>query len=112
MSNPKVEMAAAFDRVAALTWRGVQLSLLVAGLCVSGFAIRAYGRSIDWTGTLAGLIVLLTAFQLHLGQGQFARLTPARPRAWLRPLAYVLYLLGTAMFAAGARAAVHLLAAP
>jgi hypothetical protein len=105
MAQPVQDLVAANRRVIALTWRGVQLSLVVVALSISGLAIGMYHRPFPSSGALTGVIVLISGHQLRLAHGQFGRLSPTHPRAWLQPVAYAFYVGGAVILIFGILAA-------
>jgi hypothetical protein len=66
MTEPVQDSVAANRRVIALTWRGVQLSLVVVGLSLSSLAIGMYHRPFPSSGALTGMVVLISGYQLRL----------------------------------------------
>jgi hypothetical protein len=101
-----VQDLAANQRIIALTWRRVQLSLLVVGLSILSLAMGMYHRPFPPSGALTGMIILISGYQLRLAQGQFGRLSPTHPRAWLQPLAYAFFVGGAVSLTLGLLAAV------
>ena len=107
MAQPVQDLVAMNQRVLALTWRGVRLSLLVVGLSMLSLAIGMYHRPFPSSGALTGIIVLISGYQLRLAHGQFGRLSPTHPPAWLRPLAYAFYVAGAVILTFGILAVVR-----
>jgi len=105
MAEPVQDSVAANRRVIALTWRGVQLSLLVVGLSLFSLAIGMYHRPFPSSGALTGIVVLISGYRLRLAQGQFGRFSPTHPRTWLQPLAYAFYVGGAVILTFGILAA-------
>lgn len=107
MAQPVQDLVATNRRVIALTWRGVRLSLLVVGLSMLSLAIGMYHRPFPSSGAFTGIIVLVSGYQLRVAHGQFGRLSPTHPHAWLRPLAYAFYVAGAVILTFGVLAAVR-----
>ena len=107
MSDPLEKVRVLNQRAAALTWRSVQLGLLVVVLSVLSLVFGMYNRPFFSSNVFIGIIVILIANQLRLAQGQLGRLTPAQPRAWMQPLAYGLYVVGGMVLAFSLFAAIR-----
>src|SRR5689334_19831946 len=107
MAAPLEKVRVLNQRIVALTWRSVQLSLLVVALSVLSLAFGMYNRTFSSSGAFTGIIILLSGNQLRMAHGQLGRLTPAQPRAWLPSLAYGLYVVGGVVLAFSLFAAIR-----
>ena len=82
-------------------WRVAWLSVLAAGFSLLSAVSSIVGNSSPTGAVLPGLVVALSAGQVHLAFRQTRRTEPERVRAWMPWLTVGLYTLGLATIGLG-----------